>query len=508
MLEDSTNRDLLDAWRSGDHSAATVLVRRYMARLTSLASSRLSRKLARRVDAEDVVMSAFRSFFVATGRDQVDVPDDDNLWPLLVTMTLRKLCRQAAKHTADRRSIHAESELPSDVDWPGIAARDPTPTEAAMLTDEIEQLMSALSATDREILTLRLQGEQYTAIAAAVECSERSVRRAIKRIRERYVSDHEDDLTSAQESGETFDAGVIPATGEDSGRSEIQTRPMPAQPSPTPASLQSPTEEYGNIILQQMIGQGAFGRVYRAQRQSDGMSVAVKYVRKNLWKNTHATEQLIREVSVVTRLSHPGIVRHFGWGRTPRGAVFAVMELIEGTDLLEWGQSSKPSLSNVIECGIQVCDALSAAHQAGVVHADLTPRNILRRNDGSFVLTDFGFSHQLGDRSRTFMAGTPGYLAPEQLSDAFGNVSERTDIYGVGALLYFLLTTQPPITGRDVPEIIARTLSGRAIPSIAGLVPGIPSPVDQLIACCLNKEPSARPNSVDDIGQTLRQFRD
>ena len=74
-----------------------------MARLTSLASSRLSRKLARRVDAEDVVLSAWRSFFVATGRDQVDVPNDDNLWPLLVTMTLRKLSRQAARHTADRR---------------------------------------------------------------------------------------------------------------------------------------------------------------------------------------------------------------------------------------------------------------------------------------------------------------------------------------------------------------------------------------------------------------------
>jgi hypothetical protein len=116
VLEDSTNRELLAAWRSGDEFAATVLVRRYMARLTSLASSRLSKKLARRVDAEDVVLSAWRSFFVATGRNQVDVPDDDNLWPLLVTMTLRKLARQAARHSADRRSINAEENRADDLD--------------------------------------------------------------------------------------------------------------------------------------------------------------------------------------------------------------------------------------------------------------------------------------------------------------------------------------------------------------------------------------------------------
>lgn len=203
MLEDASNRDLLDAWRTGNQYAATVLVRRYMGRLTSLASSRLSRKLARRLDAEDVVLSAWRSFFAATGRYQVDVPGDDNLWPLLVTMTLRKLSRQAARHTADRRSIDAEVQLHDETNWPVIVSQDPTPAEAAMVTDEIENLMSGLAPIDREILTKRLQGEQHASIAAAVGCSERTVRRSLARLRERYLAAGQIDGTPSSQYGDS-----------------------------------------------------------------------------------------------------------------------------------------------------------------------------------------------------------------------------------------------------------------------------------------------------------------
>ncbi len=503
MLEDSTNRNLLAAWRGGDERAASVLVRRYMARLTSLARSRLSRKLARRIDAEDIVLSAWRSFFVATSRDQVNVPRDDNLWPLLVTMTLRKLARHAAKHSADRRSISSESELPSDLDWPAVVAQDPTPSEAAMVTDEIENLMAGLSPSDREFLTRRLQGEQHAEIAAALNCSERTVRRSLQRVRKRYVDSHQSEVSAS---------GAEIATGSQNEISESTDKflsgdKLLSEPSSLPATKQfiaeSPTVCSSDALLHELIGQGAFGKVYRATRRSDGANVAVKYLRKAFWRNVETAGQLVREVSIVSKLSHPGIIRHFGWGRSRQGAAFVMMEWVDGKNLDSWRQSSKPPLMDIVQCGLAVCDALLAAHRAGVVHADLTPSNILRRDDGSFVLTDFGFSQQLSNAVKTASAGTPGFLAPEQLSDVFGSVSRRTDVFGIGGVLYFLLTGTAPFTGRDVAEIIARTLSSKPAPSIIDSAPDADLAFGELIAHCLSKEPSERPESIDQVAEKL-----
>jgi RNA polymerase sigma factor (sigma-70 family) len=506
VLEESSNRVLLDAWRGGDDHAVTVLVRRYMARLTSLASSRLSRKLARRVEAEDVVLSAWRSFFVATGRNQVDVPEDDNLWPLLVTMTLRKLSRQAAMHSAERRSIHAEREQQPDSDWPAIAARDPTPAEAALVTDEIEHLMSNLSSTDREILTRRLQGEQHVSIAEAVDCSERTVRRSLQRIRERYLAINEDEVFAPVGPTEPVGArGASSAVGTNHV-GEDRRNELPMHRSVEQVPPPSPTAHFSDVVLHELVGQGAFGKVFRATRREDGSIVAVKYLRKSLWKHQPATDQLIREVAVVSALCHPGIIQHFGWGRTGRGAVFAIMEWVDGADLNTWFQSAQPSLADVVRCGIAVCNALSSAHQAGVVHSDLSPQNILRRRDGTFVLTDFGFSRLLSNPESTFLAGTPGFLAPEQLSDAFGTVSVRTDVFGLGGVLYFLLTGKPPVEGQDVAGIFSRTLSSRPIANVGEVVPGIPSGLDSLISRCLRKESVDRPNSIEAVAAALTGF--
>jgi RNA polymerase sigma factor (sigma-70 family) len=503
VLEDASNRELLDAWRSGNQSAATVLVRRYMARLTSLASSRLSRKLARRVDAEDVVLSAWRSFFVATGRDQVDVPDDDNLWPLLLTMTLRKLARQAARHSAKRRSINAEVQSVDDQSWPSVVARDPTPVEAAMVTDEIEHLMSGLSSTDREILTKRLQGEQHTAIADAIGCSERTVRRSLQRIRDRYLASEECDEVLVPGDG---DFGM-PA-GEGRSASEISAEKAVRivegrQPAVERLISELPTVQFSELTLERLVGQGAFGKVYRATHRTDGETVAVKYLRKAFWRNCPAADQLIREVAIVSKLSHPGIIQHFGWGRARRGGVFAMMEWVDGEDLDAWRRDSSPATAEILQCGIEVCNALAAAHDAGVVHADVTSRNILRRSDGTFVLTDFGFSRLTSDQRKNFAAGTPGFLAPEQLSNAFGEVSPLTDVFGLGSVLYFLLTGQPPFVGRDVAETFALTLSSVPAARILDVVPVADSAIDALVANCLSKEPSDRPDSVAFVAEQL-----
>jgi RNA polymerase sigma factor (sigma-70 family) len=496
VIEDATNLELLSAWQAGDERAARVLVRRYMSRLTALARARLSRKLARRLDSEDIVMSAWRSFFAAAGRDQIAVPDDDNLWPLLVTMTLRKLARQAERHTASKRSVDSEASSGECESWPEVVSRDPSPEEAAMVTDEIESLMSALSDTDRDILTRRLQGEEHAAIAVAVGCSERTVRRALQRVRDEYLARHETESESIfgsrrPQPDRARDKSSIPADHDAQAPESRKTIPL------SEASF-----TYGDVVLEQLIGQGAFGRVYRS-RLADGQTVAVKFLRKNLWQDSRAAEQLVREVSLLTRLSHPGIVRHLGWGETNAGAVFSVMEFVDGQDLTRWCQSGKISPREVVRCGLELCEAVTAAHQSGVIHADLTPSNVLRRRDGRFVLTDFGFSRVAGN-SLQIAGGTPGFLSPEQLCDAFGEVSERTDVYGIGGVLYFLLTAKPPVSGETVPDAIAETLSSRPVLSVTATTEEVPVDLTELLRRCLSKEPQDRPESVEVVLRELR----
>ena len=486
MLEDASNFELLSAWRDGNERAARVLVRRYMTRLTALARARLSRKLARRLDSEDIVMSAWRSFFAAAGRDQITVPDDDNLWPLLVTMTLRKLARQAERHTASKRTVDAEAGSET---WPEVVSRDPTPDEAAMVTDEVESLMAALSQTDRDILTRRLQGEEHAAIAAAVGCSERTVRRALERVRKEFLSRQPDDTDCVTDLAASSECSpVVSSRAADLAEQRA-------------ASLPQSSFVFSDIVLEQLIGQGAFGRVFRS-RLRDGQTVAVKFLRKHLWQDSLAADQLIREVSIVSGLSHWGIVQHLGWGKTDAGAVFSVMEFVDGQDLERWRTENTITERDILSCGEELCEAVAAAHCREVIHGDLTPGNVLRRNDGRFVLTDFGFS-QIASSPLRVPAGTPGFLAPEQFCNAFGSVSPRTDVYGIGGILFFLLTGRPPVAARTLSDSIAATLSARPVDFDVEL-PASADSLRDIVARCLAKEPSDRPNSVEDVLGELR----
>lgn len=501
MRDGASNQELIDAWRQGDEQAAQVLVQRYMARLTALARSRLSRKLARRLDPEDVVLSAWRSFFVATGDGRVAVPADDNLWPLLVTMTLRKLYRQVGRHGAQRRGAQLEVSLDLERDWHAAIARDPSPEEAALLVDEVEVLMATLDASDREVLTRRLQGEDQATIATALHCSERSVRRAMQRIRATLTRQAGSSPAATVPGNET--PNIQTPGRQTPGKNHPPTAPVPNSDSPLLLEPEVPTISYAEVVLQELVGQGGFGKVYRAVRSADVTTVAVKYLKKRFWKDPRATRNLLDETLRVRALSHPNIIRHHGWGRSPRGAVFVVMEWVDGTNLRDWGRGTHPSLREILQCGTTVASAVAAAHAAGVLHGDLTPANVLRRRDGTFILTDFGFARSLNNPAPARPGGTPGFLAPEQISEAFGPVSERTDVYGLGGLVYSLLTGTPPMTGEDLPEILANVISSRPPAPPRAAAAGIPPELDRLMLCCLSKEPSERPSSAKEVEQRL-----
>jgi len=180
-----TSLVLLERFRNGDDRAAEALFSRYFERLTLLARSRLSPRLARRTDPEDIVMSVYRSFFVGARSGRFALRRGGDLWRLLASITKHKLLRQARHQRADRRSVDMELPLEqSDVGRLLAGHAEPTPEDAVALADELEWALSRLNVFGRRVLELRLQGAQLAEIAHDTGRSERTVRRTLAQIRE------------------------------------------------------------------------------------------------------------------------------------------------------------------------------------------------------------------------------------------------------------------------------------------------------------------------------------
>jgi RNA polymerase sigma-70 factor (ECF subfamily) len=186
---DVPSAELMARWRNGDEEAAGELFRRYAERLLALARSRLSAWLSRHVDPEDVVQSAYRSFFTGARAGRYALERNGDLWRLLVAITLHKLQHQVEHHSAAKRAAVREGPAPSESSVFGLQgemlARGPTPAEAAALADTLERVLHGLEPLQRRMVELRLQGCGLEEIAADVRRSERTVRRLLERVKER-----------------------------------------------------------------------------------------------------------------------------------------------------------------------------------------------------------------------------------------------------------------------------------------------------------------------------------
>jgi RNA polymerase sigma factor (sigma-70 family) len=180
-----------------DPKAAEELFRRYSDRLIALARTRLSARVSSRIDPEDVVQSAYRSFFAGAHEGQTPQRSGD-VWPLLVAITLNKLHDQVRRHTAAKRAVEREQNFGSEDSLLGIQpsslAREPSPVEALSLVDEVEQLMRGLGPLERRMVELRLQGCNLRDIAAATERSVPTVRRLLDRVKDQLRQKHGEQL--------------------------------------------------------------------------------------------------------------------------------------------------------------------------------------------------------------------------------------------------------------------------------------------------------------------------
>src|SRR5262245_54878689 len=188
------SHELLKLAQSGDSGAAAVIFDRYVERLLALARSRLAPKLRRRIDAEDVVQSAYRSFFVHAENQEFVLNESGDLWRLLVRITLNKLYSQAEKHTAARRNIRREQETENDLPDDPVAV-EPTAAEVVALTERLQLAIKALDPTEQRVLNASLSGDTVEAIAVSEKKSPRTVRRLLahtrQRIEKQLVADSE-----------------------------------------------------------------------------------------------------------------------------------------------------------------------------------------------------------------------------------------------------------------------------------------------------------------------------
>jgi serine/threonine-protein kinase len=182
------------------------------------------------------------------------------------------------------------------------------------------------------------------------------------------------------------------------------------------------------------------------------------------------------------------------------------MDLVNGDSLARRGAAHRPGLGEVIDWAAQICEALDHAHGRGVIHCDLKPANLLLDESGRVRVTDFGLSRLLTETSdvRSAIEGTAPFMAPEQGSPSWGVIDCRTDVFGLGAVMYWLLCGQPPWPGSSLSELLKLVTGPVPVVRLQDVRPELPARVSGLCMKCLAKQPAARFQSVGDLRAALR----
>jgi len=366
----------------GDAHAADDIFHRYLQRLTRLARTRLAPQLNARTDPEDIVMSAYRSFFVGAAADRFHIDKEGDLWALLATIAMRKLYRTAAHHQAEKRAVDREqpiSDNQTEGQW--FRSDQPTPEAAVPLSDELEHLLASQTPAQRRMLELRLQGFSMEEVAAEVGVAERTVRRALQRVREQLTND----------AGEMTEFEI---------RSVASGRPATSKPAENPTPMEASsisedrrlshqvglrssgnvacetifTHDFRELVLTRMIGAGGMGKVYRAQQVGHVEPVAVKFLRKSLQRDDAAVERFLEEARLIAELCHPHIVPLHGVGRTSGGVYFLVMRFVAGRNLGTLIAAGELPVDRIPTWMIQVASAVQHAHSRNIMHCDLQGR--------------------------------------------------------------------------------------------------------------------------------------
>jgi serine/threonine protein kinase len=281
----------------------------------------------------------------------------------------------------------------------------------------------------------------------------------------------------------------------------------PASPNPSGRPLPSIP---GYEILE-WIGSGGQGDVYRARRTGLDPIVAVKVLREAHGTGQDEWDRFRREARVIARLDHPGIVRVHGYEESESRLVLC-MEFLAGGSLKDRMSRTGPlSLTDAVEMLLALAEAVAHAHARDIVHRDLKPANILFTTDGQPKIVDYGLAKvQDGTASRQTntgaILGSPSYMAPEQAAGQISRIGPATDVYGLGAILYELLTGRPPFSGQSWLDTLDRVRFQPAVPPTA-FRSEVPSRLEQICLRCLEKAPESRFGNAEALRRALLAYR-
>jgi tRNA A-37 threonylcarbamoyl transferase component Bud32 len=273
----------------------------------------------------------------------------------------------------------------------------------------------------------------------------------------------------------------------------VRSELAPSEDHPT-RLLSDSSETFGRYRLEEKIGQGSFGSVYRAWDPVLQREVALKILHRRV-DDAGLKDRLQKEGQALASIAHENVVRVFDL-ESEGDQVALCMEFVAGETfesvLRTHGLLSDREAALV---GEDVCRALAAVHKAGFIHRDVNARNVMRQRSGRTVLMDFGTGFRLKpgvERQPYDVVGTPIYMAPEVLTGQAP--SACSDVYSVGVFLYHLVTGEYPVTGKSVPDLMAAHATGRRRP-LSDLRPDLMTPFTQVVSDALAADPDARPSA-------------
>jgi eukaryotic-like serine/threonine-protein kinase len=239
--------------------------------------------------------------------------------------------------------------------------------------------------------------------------------------------------------------------------------------------------------------------VYLAQDGELQREVAIKVLRPTAGRDSTLRKRFLREARLAAGLSHPNVVRIYDAGETDDG-LFIVMEYVAGRTLADFG---KLPANEAVPLAIQACAGLQHAHDAGLVHRDVKPANLLVGDDDVLKIADFGIARAAEATRLTELGtvlGTAAYLSPEQAAGE--EVSAAADLYALGAVLYELLTGRMPLEFGSLSEVAAKHRQALIVP-VRDLEPSVPEPLESTVMQCLARDPRFRPRSAAELSQEL-----
>jgi eukaryotic-like serine/threonine-protein kinase len=280
----------------------------------------------------------------------------------------------------------------------------------------------------------------------------------------------------------------------------------------------SPGTRLGRYEIRSHLGAGGMGEVYLAQDTQLDRAIALKILPSNVVRDRQRMHRFVQEAKAAAGLNHPNIAHIYEIGETD-GTSFIAMEYIDGQTLRQHLKQSQLSVSEILDISIQIASALGAAHEAGIVHRDIKPDNIMLRRDGLVKVLDFGLVKLTEPQSATdteaptkalvhtdagTVMGTANYMSPEQARGQ--KVDARTDIWSLGVMLYEMSTGRLPFAGGTATDIIASIVKTEPMP-VTRLSPELPAKLEEIVAKALEKDREERYQTVKDLLVDMRRLR-